>query len=214
MYVKSRMTANPITVSSETSVADAYELLLKHKVRRLPVVDNGKLVGIVTDKELQQLTLSKATTLSIYEINYLLAKTKVKEAMTSGVYTTTPDALLEEAAAVMRDHKVSALPVLDGEKLVGIITETNIFDAFTDLLGVKENGSRVTVAAEDTPGSLSRLTKIIGDEGININRLAVYRGEGTECQVVITINSINTDALQQTLDEQGFKVLHISKNHA
>ena len=114
----------------------------------------------------------------------------------------------------MRDHKVSALPVLDGEKLVGIITETNIFDAFTDLLGVKENGSRVTVAAEDTPGSLSRLTKIIGDEGININRLAVYGGEGTECQVVITINSINTDALQQTLDEQGFKVLHISKNHA
>ena len=209
MYVKSRMTANPITVSSETSVADAYELLLKHKVRRLPVVDNGKLVGIVTDKELQQLTPSKATTLSIYEINYLLAKTKVKEAMTSGVYTTTPDALLEEAAAVMRDHKVSALPVLDGEKLVGIIT-----DAFTDLLGVKENGSRVTVAAEDTPGSLSRLTKIIGDEGININRLVVYRGEGTECQVVITINSINTDALQQTLDEQGFKVLHISKNHA
>lgn len=214
MYVKSRMTANPITVSSETSVADAYELLLKNKVRRLPVVDNGKLVGIVTDKELQQLTPSKATTLSIYEINYLLAKTKVKEAMTNNVYTTTPDALLEEAAVIMRDHKVSALPVLDGEKLVGIITETNIFDAFTDLLGVRDNGSRVTVAAEDTPGSLSRLTKIISDEGININRLAVYRSEGTECQVVISINSINTAALEKSLNEQGFKVLHIIKNNA
>ncbi|MEE0776672.1 MAG: CBS domain-containing protein [Bacillota bacterium] len=212
MYVKSRMTANPITVSSETSVADAYELLLKHKVRRLPVVDNGKLVGIVTDKELQQLTPSKATTLSIYEINYLLAKTKVKEAMTTGVYTTTPNALLEEAAVMMRDHKVSALPVLNGEKLVGIITETNIFDAFTDLLGMREIGSRITVSAEDTPGTLSRLTKIISEDGVNINRLAVYRSEGAECQIVISINSINTEALEASLNNQGFKVLNVAQN--
>ena len=135
--------------------------------------------------------------------------------MTSGVYTTTPDALLEEAAAVMRDHKVSALPVLTVRNWWGIITETNIFDAFHRSLRCKAKmAAALPLLPRIPPGSLSRLTKIIGDEGININRLAVYRGEGTECQVVITINSINTDALQQTLDEQGFKVLHISKNHA
>ncbi len=212
MFVKTRMTTNPVTVTSETPVAEAYQLIKENKIRRLPVVDKGKLVGIVTERELQQLTPSKATTLSIYEINYLLAKATVKAAMSKDVLTTTPDTLLEEAAVVMREKRVSALPVMEGDKLVGIITETDIFDAFTDLLGAREPGSRITVSAQDSPGVLAKIANILGGFGVNITRLAVYRGEGDNCQVVIRVNSVNTENLEKALEEEGYPITHISKN--
>ncbi|MEG2658514.1 MAG: CBS and ACT domain-containing protein [Clostridiales bacterium] len=212
MFVKTRMTTNPITVTSETSIAEAYGLVKENKIRRLPVVDNGKLVGIVTEKELQQLTPSKATTLSIYEVNYLLAKTKVKSAMSKDVIITTPDTLLEEAAVSMRENNVSALPVVDNGKIVGIITETDIFDAFTDLLGAREYGSRITVIADDSPGVLAKIANIMGDFGVNIIRLAVYRSESDKSRVVIRINSVNTENIEKTLEDSGYPVVHVSKN--
>lgn len=213
MFVKTRMTTNPVTVNSETPIAEAYELIKEHKIRRLPVVDHGKLVGIVTERELQQLTPSKATTLSIYEINYLLAKAKVKTAMSKDVLTTTPDTLLEEAAVQMREKRVSALPVMDGDKVVGIITETDIFDAFTDLLGAREQGSRITVLADDSPGVMGKIANIVGDFGVNILRLAVYRGEADKCQVVIRINSVNTTEIEKALEDGGYPIIHISKRN-
>ncbi len=116
MYVKTRMTANPYTVSSDTSVAEAYELLRKHNIRRLPVMDHGKLIGIVTDRELERVSPSVATSLSIFEVNYLLSKAKVKDAMTRGpLITVNENALLEEAAVLMRDNKIGALPVVDAQ---------------------------------------------------------------------------------------------------
>lgn len=212
MYVKTRMTTHPVTVSSNTPIADAYELIKKHKIRRLPVVDNGTLVGIVTERELQQLTPSKATTLSIYEINYLLAKTIVKNAMSKEVVTTTPDALLEEAALLMRDNSVSALPVMEDGKVVGIITETDIFDAFTELMGLRVHGTRITIEASDSPGTLGKIANMIGEFGVNIIRLAVYQGEGDKCQVVIRINSVNTADIEEALEKSGYPIVHISRN--
>ncbi len=213
MFVKTRMTTNPVTVTSETPIAEAYQLLKENKIRRLPVVDHGKLVGIVTERELQQLTPSKATTLSIYEINYLLAKAKVKTAMSKDVLTTTPDTLLEEAAVIMREKRVSALPVMADDKVVGIITETDIFDAFTDLLGAREHGSRITVLANDSPGVLAKIANILGDFGVNIMRLAVYRGESEQCQVVIRVNSVNSENIEQALQDGGYPIIHIAKNY-
>lgn len=212
MYVKTRMTTHPITVTSDTSVAAAYELLKEHKIRRLPVVDNGKLVGIVTERELQELTPSKATTLSVHEINYLLAKSKVKDAMSKDVVTTAPDDLLEEAAVLMRDNRVSALPVLEGDKVVGIITETDIFDSFTELMGLRVRGTRITIEAENSPGTLGKIANMIGDFGVNIIRLAVYQGDGDRCQVVIRINSVNTEDIEKALEDAGYPIVHISRN--
>lgn len=213
MYVKLKMTANPYTVTPDTNVVDAYELLHQHKIRRLPVVDKGKLVGIVTEKELQQVSPSKATTLSVYEINYLLAKTKVKDAMYPNPICTTPDALLEEAAVLMRDNNVGALPVIDHGKLVGIITETDIFDAFTELMGIRDIGTRITVEAKDSPGILSELANIISSFGVNITRIAVYQGEYKDTSdVVIRMSTLETEKIEEALEHHGYKIIHKLKN--
>lgn len=216
MYVKTRMTTNPYTVSPDTSVVEAYELLRKHKIRRLPVLAKGKLIGIVTDRELQRVSPSTATSLSIFEVNYLLSKTKVKDAMTKGpLVTVNENALLEEAAVLMRENKIGALPVVDeNNKLVGIITETNIFDAFTDLMGMRERGTRITVEAEDAPGRLSDVAKIISSFGVNISRIAVYSGSGSTSSIVIRINSLNTEEIEKALETNGYKIVHMLKNQS
>lgn len=135
MYVKSRMTTNPFIISPEHTIPDAQEIMMKHGIRRLPVVKNGKLVGVVTKEDIERYSPSKATSLSMSEITYLLSKTKIKQIMTKDPVVIPPNALLEEAAILMRDQRVGFLPVVDGDKLVGIITESDIFDAFIELLG-------------------------------------------------------------------------------
>jgi len=212
MFVKNRMTANPYTVTSSDSITEAYEIMSQHKIRRLPVVDNGRLVGIITDKELQQVTPSKATSLSIYEINYLLSKTTVGSVMTRDLVTVSQDALLEEAAVLMRDNNIGALPVMDGDKLVGIITETEVFDSFIDLLGFRDPGSRITVEAQDIPGMLSDLASVVSSFGVNVSHVAVYKGSGPTCDVVLRINSTNTAEIEKKLIEHGFRVVHVLKN--
>ena len=211
MFVKSRMTANPYTVSSNDTITEAFTVMTENKVRRLPVVDNGKLVGIVTEKSLQQVSPSKATTLSIYEINYLLAQTKVKSVMTTDLITDAPDTLLEEAAVLMRDNDIGGLPVVENGKLVGIITETNIFDAFIDLLGFRDIGSRITIEAMDVPGTLSDIGAILGSFGVNVSHIAVYKGTGLTSDVVLRINCINTAEIEKAFVQHGYRILHVMK---
>ena len=211
MFVKSRMTANPYTVSSNDTITEAFTVMTENKVRRLPVVDNGKLVGIVTEKSLQQVSPSKATTLSIYEINYLLAQTKVKSVMTTDLITVAPDTLLEEAAVLMRDNDIGGLPVVENGKLVGIITETNIFDAFIDLLGFRDIGSRITIEAMDVPGTLSDIGSILGSFGVNVSHIAVYKGTGLTSDVVLRVNCINTAEIEKAFVQHGYRILHVMK---
>ncbi|SMB79268.1 acetoin utilization protein AcuB [Desulfonispora thiosulfatigenes DSM 11270] len=213
MFVKSRMTANPYTISPKDIITDAFEIMSKHKIRRLPVLEGGKLVGIVTEKELQKVTPSNATTLSIYEVNYLLAKATVKDAMSKNPIAISEDALLEEAAILMRDNRIGALPVMRGDKLVGIITETDIFDAFIDLLGFRDAGTRITVEAKDVPGSLSEMSSILKSFGVNVSHIAVYKGSGSTSDVIIRINSSNTTEIEQALMERGYKVIHVLKSY-
>ena len=158
MYVRSRMTRDPFTVSPETTIAEALELMRVKKINRVPVVKEGKLVGIITERRIMEVSPSSATSLSIFEINYLLAKTKVKEVMTKNVVTVSPDDLLETAALKMRDNQIGGLPVVEGSKVVGIITESNIFDAFIEIMGFREQGSRISILVqEDRPGVLAEL---------------------------------------------------------
>ena len=138
MFVRNKMTTNPFTISPDATIPDAHEIMAKHKVRRLPVMKNGKLVGIVSKEDIIQASPSKATTFSMGEITYLLSKTKISQIMSKNIITISPDALLEEAAILMRDNEISFLPVVENGKLVGIITESNIFDAFIELLGFRK----------------------------------------------------------------------------
>ncbi len=212
MFVRKKMTSNPFTISPDQTILDAQELMKQHNIRRLPVLKNGKLVGVVSKEDILRASPSKATTFSIGEINYLLAKTKISKIMTKDPLTISSNALLEEAATLMRDHGVSFLPVVDDNKLVGIITESDIFDSFIELLGFREKGTRFTIEALDAPGIMSKLTKIIGDFGANISNVAVYGGTGGKSNVVIGINSLNTADIEKALEEQGFKIVYKLQN--
>ncbi len=212
MFVKNKMTANPFTISPDQTIPDAHEIMAAHGIRRLPVMKNGKLVGIVSREDISKYSPSKATSLSMGEITYLLAKTKISMIMTKDPTTISSSALLEEAAILMRDNSISILPVVDGDKLVGIITESDIFDSFIELLGFRENGTRLTIEADDAPGIMSNLTRIIGEFGANINHVAVYRGSNGKSAIVVGVNSLNTADMEKSIEKQGFKILYKLQN--
>jgi len=210
MYVKHYMTANPYTLSPEDTVTRAMALLKEKKIRRLPILSGGKLVGIVTERQLLEVSPSKATTLSIYEINHLLSQTKLGAIMSRNVITVTPDTLLEEAAMTMRSHTIGALPVMEGDRLVGIITETDIFDAFLEIMGLRDEGARIVVAiGEDRPGTLARLSTLIAGFGINILHLAVARNE-----ILLRLNTPNVDDLVIAIQEAGFRIIQVRSMQA
>lgn len=212
MYVKSRMTANPYTIAYNAPITEVIELMREKNLKRVPVVDGEKVVGMLTHSDIQKVSPTKATTLSIYELNYLLSKTLVKDAMTKNAITISPDALLEEAAVLMRENRISSLAVVKDNRIVGIVTESDIFDSFIDLLGFKEVGSRITIQAEDAPGALADIAEIFRSFDSNITRIAVYRGSNGKSDVVIRTNTINTESIEKQLNERGYKVEHILKN--
>ena len=161
MFVVNRMTKHPVTVSSATKVDEAIHLLKKHNIRRLPVVDDGKLVGIVTDKDLMRVTPSAATTLAKYEINSLLAGISIGEIMSKSVISVNESAPIEEAALLMSRNRVSGLPVTsDVGAVVGVITETDIFDAFVNIMDLEEGKTRITLEVADKVGVVCDLAGI------------------------------------------------------
>ena len=145
MYVKNRMTKNPITISPDSTISEVLDLMAQKNVHRLPVVEGDTLIGLLTEGVIQENSPSHASSLSIHEINYLLSKTMVKDIMIRKVITIGPDALLEEAALLMKKNEIGGLPVVVGNKLVGIITVNDILGAFVDLLGYYQPGSRVVI---------------------------------------------------------------------
>lgn len=208
MFVRNKMTANPFTVSQDQTIPDAQEIMMEHGVKRLPVMKKGKLVGVVSREDIEGASPSKATSLSIREITYLLAKTPIKKVMSRNPVTVSSGALLEEAATAMRDNGVSFLPVVDDGELVGIITESDIFDSFIELLGFREQGTRLTIEADDAPGILSRLTAIFGEQGANITHVAVYRGSSGKSDVVVGTNSQDTSSIEAELERRGLRVVY------
>jgi len=133
MTVKELMTPSPITTGPDTPVLEARQLMIQKRIRHLLVVDGPKLLGIVTDRDIRLNLPSPATSLSVWEVNYLLARMTVESAMTTSVVVVSPRHDAKEAASLMLDHKIGALPVVDGGHLVGIITETDLLRAFVKL---------------------------------------------------------------------------------
>jgi len=212
MFVFSRMTPNPITVSSTTTIADASEVMRKNKFRRLPVVDIGKLVGIITDRDLQEVSPSRATTLSIFELNYLLSKIQVKEVMTKQVVTIRDNATIEEAALIMYKNKFSSLVVVDEiDSVVGIITETDIFKSFVDVMGLPAGKTRITVRLhESRVGMLHQITGIMAQLGINIDSMVSY-GVDQEYELVIRADIPDVKILSEKLAEAGYPIKHAAQ---
>ena len=205
MLVKDRMTPHPITVPPTTSISEAFSIMREHDIHRLPVMQKGKLLGIVTQNGLQRVTPSDATSLSVFELNYLLGKLTVKDAMTPDPITIQEDDYLEHAAVLMRQHDIGALPVMHGKFLAGIITETDIFDAFIDMLGARFPGVRLTVRMPNRAGVAAELFSVISGFGVNIQHV-VLDNSGDTAEMVLRLDTQNADAVKKALEEKGYGV--------
>ena len=211
MLVASRMTRDPITVNNETPIDDALKVMRENEVRRLPVVDDkGKLVGIVAEKDILYASPSPATSLSIHEIHYLISRLTVAEIMTKNVFTVTDDTPLEEAAKVMADNRIGALPVLHEGELVGIITETDIFKAFLELLGAGEPGVRITMKVPEGQGMLPLCTETISKMGGSLLALVTWgRGEPGERTVTVRVAGVDKEKLKEGISKLDVEFLDV-----
>lgn len=212
MFVKNKMTTTPFTISPDSTIPDAHEIMSRHNVKRLPVVKDGRLVGVISREDIAQASPSKATSFSVGELTYLLSKTKISGIMNKNVITISPDALLEEAATAMRGNDISFLPVLDNGRLVGVITESDIFDAFIDLLGFREPGTRLTIEVEDVPGIMASISGIFAEFGANISHVAVYTGASGKSAVVIGTRTLNTEEIEKSIESKGYRIIYKLQN--
>jgi acetoin utilization protein AcuB len=184
MLVGERMSHPIISIAPDMPVHDALDMFKRERIRRAPVVKEGKLIGIVSDKDLLNASPSPATSLSIWEMNYLLSKITVSEVMTKKVLTVKEDTPIEEAARIMADNKIGGLPVLRDGHVVGIITETDLFKIFLELMGAREKGVRVTALIEEKPGQLAQITNTIAELGGNFVAFGQFTGEDPSNRLV------------------------------
>ncbi|MGQ9682811.1 MAG: CBS and ACT domain-containing protein [Anaerolineae bacterium] len=209
MFVRERMTPDPITVDEDTSVQDALHLMRERRVRRFPVVNaQGRLVGMVSEKDLLYASPSPATTLSVYEIGYLLSKVRVKQVMNDKPVTIDDDCPLEEAARIMVDNRISGLPVMHRGRLVGIITETDLFKIFLELLGARERGLRLTLRVPNRKGMLAVLAGEVSRLGGDIIALGTFQSDRRDTgELVLKVREVDGEALIKGLASLGVEVL-------
>jgi acetoin utilization protein AcuB len=210
------MTRPVITVRPETPIQDALQLMRTDHIRRAPVVDEqGHLVGIVAERDLLEASPSDATSLSIWEVHYLLSKITVDRIMTRKVVTVTEDTPIEEAARVMADNKIGGLPVMRGNEVVGIVTETDLFKVFLELLGAREAGVRLSALVPDRPGELAKLTTAITKAGGNILALVVFLGESTENRLVTAkVEGIDQATLRKLIEPLVERIVDLRTTRA
>ena len=212
MFVAKRMTPNPKTIESTAGVTEAWDLMRSNKIKRLPVVDSGNLMGIVTDRDLRSVSPSTATSLSIFEMNYLLGKVLVKDIMHKDVVTIDIGATIEEAALAMSVHHIAGLVVTNSSGAVlGIITESDIFDSFVDVMGLKDGKTRLTFRVSNQVGVLHDITQVFKDMKVNISSLATYVTEDGNAELVIRTNIQDTKALTERLAAIGYPPMHIAQ---
>lgn len=214
MLVKDRMTRRPITVNWKTPIDDALKLMRDEKVRRLPVVNEaGELVGIVSQMDLLYASPSPATSLSIHEIHYLVARIKVRDVMTKEVITVEEDTPLEAAARIMVDNKIGGLPVMRDGKLVGIITESDLFKIFLELLAAREKGVRISLLVPEEKGVLANITGRIVQLGGNILSLGTFLGEDpTNRLITIKVADLPKNTLVKEMSDLGMELVDVRES--
>lgn len=212
MLVRDRMTSPAITIRPDTPFQDALNIMREHRFRRIPVVnETGKLVGIVSERDLLHAAPSPATSLSVWEVNYLLWKLKIADVMTDNVITVKPETPIEDAALLMINRKIGGLPVVDDlGAVVGVITETDIFKAFTELLGGGEHGLRVEVRVPEQKGVLAKLTQSISDMGGNIVSLGTFDDQNDQTRILLVkVSGVSKETLAAGLAAIGDEVIDV-----
>ncbi|HQV62982.1 MAG TPA: CBS domain-containing protein [Anaerolineales bacterium] len=200
MFVGERMSHPVIAVSPEVPIHDALVMFKKEHIRRAPVIKDGKLVGIVSERDLLNASPSPVTSLSVWEMNYLISKVTVKQVMSKKVKTIDIDTPIEEAARIMADSKIGGMPVVRSGKVVGMITETDLFKIFLELMGARTKGIRVTAEIEDHTGQLAAITKAIADEGGNFISFGQFSGNDPSSKILtFKIAGVKKDNVQKAL---------------
>ena len=197
MLVRERMTKHVLTIRPNAPVDDTLRRMRAEKVKRFPVVDgDGKLLGLVSETDLLYAAPSPATSLSVYELHYLYSRITADQVMARDVITVSQDEPIEEAARLMVDHRIGGLPVMHDGDLVGIITETDIFKAFMEMLGTRDPGVRVTVSCLDKRGQLAALTSAVARLGGNIISVSTFWGEDARTSMVtLKVSGVDKDTL-------------------
>jgi len=206
MLISEMMTKDVATVAENATLNEAFQILHDKRHKVLPVVRGGKLVGLLSEKLLAEVKPSKATTLSVYEINYLMTRTKVSDVMLkpAEVFSTEPSALVEDAALEMYNHDIGSLPVIEADKtLVGIITQTDIFKAFMQLMGVEQKGARLSLDVPDGVGTVAKIAKILADANVNINNIGNYEKIGGRHEVVLRVDTNSPEDIIVSLSDIG-----------
>ena len=210
MFVRDEMSSPVVTVPPEMPFQDALRLMQEKNFRRLPVVDEkGKLVGIVAERDLLYASPSPATSLSVWEMNYMLSKIKINRLMTPEVITTTPDTTIEDAAHLMVLNRVGGLPVLEHGKVVGIITETDIFKTLVSMFGGGESGLRMTLEVPKGKGVLAAVSQAVfelGGEIISFGSFPIVE-EATEDGMVMKVREVGKEELINKLEALGDHVI-------
>ena len=213
MLVKNRMSQPVITVDPDMPIMEALNMMKTKQIRRLPVVDGkGKLIGIVSNEDLLNAGPSDATSLSVWEINYLVGKITVKKVMTKNVLTINENTPIEEAARIMVDNKVGGLPVMSDNKLVGVITESDLFKILLELMGARENGVRATAIIPEKLGELDQLTHAIAEAGGSFISFGQFNGDEDDNRIVtFKVSGMDEKAVEATVSPLVNKIIDIRR---
>jgi acetoin utilization protein AcuB len=199
-----------ISITPDMPIMDAFDLFKREKIRRAPVIKAGKMVGIVSDHDLLNATPSQATTLSVYELPYLLGKIKVKDVMTKEVRSVSETTPIEEAARIMADNKLGGLPVLRDSHVVGMITETDLFKIFLEMMGAREKGVRATLLMEEKPGQLAKLTQAIANLGGNFIAFGQFAGEDPSNRLVtFKVSGLEESRVKSEIEPIAEKIIDL-----
>jgi acetoin utilization protein AcuB len=202
MLVKDQMTPNPICGHPEMPVADAQALMQQHNIRHLPILDDeGRLVGLITQRSLLQAAPSNVRKLNPFVVNYILSKIKARHVMVKDVITIEEDVPIEEAARIMADRRIGCLPVMRGDRLVGIISDNDLFRAMVNLLGARRAGVRVTVLQPDRAGEVARISRAIAEKGGYLSVFVTYpTADPAVWASVVKVTGVPEETLVETLN--------------
>lgn len=215
MFVADRMTKHPVSVTSNATIGEVSKLMQKNNFHRMLIIDDGKLVGYLSDRDIVRVTPSPATSLSKFEIRSLLDKLSVKDVMKTKVVTVNEDATIEEAALIMYNNKVGGLPVIsEVGAVVGIITATDILKTFVNVMGLPHGGKmRITLSVNNEIGTVAAITKIFADNGVNLDSIITCSQDGKHYELVVRFDDRQKgfDEVKRQLEIHGYKVIHVAK---
>jgi acetoin utilization protein AcuB len=213
MFVGERMSRPVISVSPEEPINEVLAMFRNEHIRRAPVIKEGKLVGIVSERDLLNASPSSATTLSVWELNYLISKVRVRDVMTKKVITVDQDTPIEEAARIMADKKIGGLPVTSAGQVVGVITETDLFKVFLELMGARHKATRVTATIREQPGELAKVTRAIASNGGDFISFGMFSGPDANSRVItFKVQGIKKEKIKDVLGDVVIKFWDIRQS--